>query len=106
MRSNGLLKWLVLPVALLVLFFGIRLFSGGGDQPRPMADAAPQLTAEEARGEWASTDADRAKAVKDMVDAGSTWQQALMEVLQNPDGQQGQQGQQGQSREEEPNAGV
>jgi len=47
MRSNGLLKWLVLPVALLVLFFGIRLFSGGGDQPRPMADADPQLTAEE-----------------------------------------------------------
>lgn len=47
MRSNGLLKWLVLPVALLVLFFGIRLFSGDGDQPHPMADADPQLTAEE-----------------------------------------------------------
>lgn len=47
MRSNGLLKWLVLPVALLVLFFSIRLFSGGGDQPRPMADADPQLTPEE-----------------------------------------------------------
>lgn len=47
MRSNGLLKWLVLPVALLVLFFGIRLFSGGSDQPLPLADADPQLTAEE-----------------------------------------------------------
>lgn len=47
MRSNGLLKWLVLPVALLVLFFGIRLFSGGGDQPRPIVDVDPQLTAEE-----------------------------------------------------------
>ena len=47
MRSNGLLKWLVLPVALLVLFFGIRLFSGGGDQPPTSVDAEPQLTAEE-----------------------------------------------------------
>ena len=47
MRSNGLLKWLVLPVAVLVLFFGIRLFSGGSDQARPMTDADPQLTAEE-----------------------------------------------------------
>jgi hypothetical protein len=28
MRSNGLLKWLMIPVALLVLFVGIRLFSG------------------------------------------------------------------------------
>ncbi|WP_193073469.1 TIGR03752 family integrating conjugative element protein [Pseudomonas sp. FME51] len=47
MRSNGLLKWLVLPVALLVLFFGIRLFSGGGDQPHSTVDVDPQLTAEE-----------------------------------------------------------
>ncbi len=30
MRSNGLLKWLMIPVAMLVLFVGIRLFSGGG----------------------------------------------------------------------------
>ena len=30
MRSNGLLKWLMIPVAILVLFAGIRLFSGGG----------------------------------------------------------------------------
>ena len=28
MRSNGLLKWLMIPVAILVLFVGIRLFSG------------------------------------------------------------------------------
>ncbi len=28
MRSNGLLKWLLIPVALLVLFVAIRLFSG------------------------------------------------------------------------------
>ena len=31
MRSNGLLKWLMIPVAVLVLFVGIRLFSGGGE---------------------------------------------------------------------------
>lgn len=47
MRSNGLLKWLVLPVVGLVLFFGIRLFSGGGDPPRTRADAGTQLTPEE-----------------------------------------------------------
>ncbi len=47
MRSNGLLKWLVLPVALLVLFFGIRLFSGGGDQEHTTVAVDPQLTAEE-----------------------------------------------------------
>ncbi len=29
MRSNGLLKWLMIPVAVLVLFVAIRLFSGG-----------------------------------------------------------------------------
>ena len=27
MRSNGLLKWLMIPVAVLVLFVAIRLFS-------------------------------------------------------------------------------
>lgn len=47
MRSNGLLKWLVLPVIGLVLFFGIRLFSGGGDALRTNADAGIQLTPEE-----------------------------------------------------------
>lgn len=47
MRSNGLLKWLVLPVAVLVLFAGIRLFSGSGSQPGTTTDADPQLTAEE-----------------------------------------------------------
>lgn len=47
MRSNGLLKWLVLPVVGLVLFFGIRLFSGGSDSPRTSSDAGTQLTPEE-----------------------------------------------------------
>lgn len=47
MRSNGLLKWLVLPVAGLVLFFGIRLFSGSGDSPRTSVDAGTKLTPEE-----------------------------------------------------------
>jgi len=47
MRSNGLLKWLMIPVALLVLFVGIRLFSGGGDSAPPRADTGGQLTPEE-----------------------------------------------------------
>jgi len=45
MRSNALLKWLMIPAVLLVVFVGIRLFSGGSSQPSP--DANPQLTPEE-----------------------------------------------------------
>lgn len=46
MRSNGLLKWLMIPVALLVLFVGIRLFSGGGNNaaPEPRPQARSRLT--------------------------------------------------------------
>lgn len=47
MRSNGLLKWLMIPVALLVLFVGIRLFSGGGGSAPSQADSGSQLTPEE-----------------------------------------------------------
>ncbi|WP_269499716.1 TIGR03752 family integrating conjugative element protein [Castellaniella sp. S9] len=47
MRSNGLLKWLMIPVALLVLFIGVRLFSGGGPSTLSQADAGSQLTPEE-----------------------------------------------------------
>ncbi|MBX9831449.1 MAG: TIGR03752 family integrating conjugative element protein [Burkholderiaceae bacterium] len=47
MRSNGLLKWLMIPVALLVLFFGIRLLSGGNAQAPVQGDRSSQLTAEE-----------------------------------------------------------
>jgi integrating conjugative element protein (TIGR03752 family) len=47
MRSNGLLKWLMIPVALLVLFFGIRLFSGGGTTTPSQADVGSQLTPKE-----------------------------------------------------------
>ncbi|MFJ5483727.1 TIGR03752 family integrating conjugative element protein [Pectobacterium actinidiae] len=47
MRSNGLLKWLMIPVALLVLFVGIRLFSGGSTQAPAAVDADSQLTPEE-----------------------------------------------------------
>ena len=47
MRSNGLLKWLMIPVALLVLFIGVRLFSGGGASTPSQADAGSQLTPEE-----------------------------------------------------------
>ena len=35
------------PVAILVLFVGIRLFSGGGTSAPPAADAGAQLTPEE-----------------------------------------------------------
>ncbi|EIU5016744.1 TPA: TIGR03752 family integrating conjugative element protein [Pseudomonas aeruginosa C40A] len=47
MRSNGLLKWLLIPVALLVLFVAIRLFSGGGASAPPSADGGGRLTPEE-----------------------------------------------------------
>ncbi|MCB2033522.1 MAG: TIGR03752 family integrating conjugative element protein, partial [Ottowia sp.] len=47
MRSNGLLKWLLIPVALLVLFVAIRLFSGGGASAPPVADGGGRLTPEE-----------------------------------------------------------
>ncbi|SSW71221.1 hypothetical protein AVE30378_04448 [Achromobacter veterisilvae] len=47
MRSNGLLKWLMIPVALLVLFIGVRLFSGDGASTPSQTDAGSQLTPEE-----------------------------------------------------------
>jgi len=47
MRSNGLLKWLMIPVALLVLFVGIRLFSGGDNAVPSQSDRGSQLTPEE-----------------------------------------------------------
>jgi len=46
MRSNGLLKWLMIPVALLVVFIGIRLFSGGS-APGPSTVDTSKLTAAE-----------------------------------------------------------
>ena len=49
MRSNGLLQWLMLPMALLLVFVGIKLFSGDrGASPLP-GDAGGQLTADEMR---------------------------------------------------------
>ncbi|MCW3662507.1 TIGR03752 family integrating conjugative element protein [Pseudomonas aeruginosa] len=47
MRSNGLLKWLLIPVVLLVLFIAIRLFSGGSSSAPPAGDTSAQLTPEE-----------------------------------------------------------
>ncbi|MFP9494503.1 TIGR03752 family integrating conjugative element protein [Pectobacterium brasiliense] len=47
MRSNGLLKWLMIPVALLVLFVGIRMFSGGSTQSPASTETDSQLTPEE-----------------------------------------------------------
>ncbi len=47
MRSNPLLKWLLIPMALLLVFVGIKLFSGApGGQPAPKS-AAGTLTPEE-----------------------------------------------------------
>ncbi|WP_444547154.1 hypothetical protein [Pectobacterium odoriferum] len=47
MRSNGLLKWLMIPVALLILFIGIRMFSGGSTQSPASTETDSQLTPEE-----------------------------------------------------------
>ncbi|QLF92098.1 TIGR03752 family integrating conjugative element protein [Pseudomonas sp. ABC1] len=47
MRSNGLLKWLMVPVVVLVLFIGIRLFSGGGESAPTGTDTNAQLTPDE-----------------------------------------------------------
>ncbi|MFT0596273.1 TIGR03752 family integrating conjugative element protein [Klebsiella michiganensis] len=47
MKGNGLLKWLMIPMALLLVFVGVKLFSGGGSQPG--RDGGTQLTPEEAR---------------------------------------------------------
>nr|WP_067297535.1 TIGR03752 family integrating conjugative element protein [Marinobacterium profundum] len=47
MQSNGLLKWLMIPVALLLLFMGIRLFSGDGTRTPPSSVAGSALTPEE-----------------------------------------------------------
>ncbi|MEX5685356.1 TIGR03752 family integrating conjugative element protein [Pseudomonas silesiensis] len=47
MKSNGLLKWLMIPMALLLVFVGIRLFSGErGNNPTPEGTGS-QLTPEE-----------------------------------------------------------
>ena len=47
MRSNGLLKWLMIPVLLLLVFAGVRLFSGGGGETPAAVDAGGQLSPEE-----------------------------------------------------------
>ncbi len=49
MRSNGLLKWLMLPMALLLVFVGIKLFSVDPAAPPMPGDAGSQLTADEMR---------------------------------------------------------
>ncbi len=46
MKSNPLLKWLLIPMALVLLFVGIKLFSGDRST-KPAASAASQLTSEE-----------------------------------------------------------
>lgn len=46
MKSNGLLKWLLIPTTLLVVFVGLRLFSS---PPKPSTAPATELTTEEMR---------------------------------------------------------
>lgn len=47
MKSNGLLKWLMIPMALLLVFVGIRLFSGERTASTPTGAGTSQLTPEE-----------------------------------------------------------
>lgn len=47
MKSNGLLKWLMIPLALVVVFVGIKLFSGSSSTKPASQNAASQLTPEE-----------------------------------------------------------
>ena len=49
MRSNGLLKWLMLPVVALLVFAGIRLLSGERGPGTVPQDAGTRLSAEERR---------------------------------------------------------
>ncbi len=48
MHSNGLLKWLMIPLLLLLVFGAVKLFSGGDGAP-VVADDASRLTPEEAK---------------------------------------------------------
>ena len=47
MKSNPLLKWLLIPMGLLLVFVGIKLFSGERGAKPALAGAASQLTPEE-----------------------------------------------------------
>lgn len=48
MNANPVLKWLLIPMTLLLVFVGVKLFSGGGDSGMPtIADATGHLTPEE-----------------------------------------------------------
>jgi len=49
MKSNGLLKWLMIPMALLLVFVGIRLFSGERGNNPTSEGTASQLTPGEMR---------------------------------------------------------
>jgi integrating conjugative element protein (TIGR03752 family) len=48
MHSNGLLKWLMIPLVLLLLFVGVKLFSGSSDAPK-VPEEAVRLTPDEAK---------------------------------------------------------
>ncbi|WP_333983619.1 TIGR03752 family integrating conjugative element protein [Ectopseudomonas khazarica] len=48
MHSNGLLKWLMIPLLLLLVFGAVQLFSAGSDTPDTASEAS-RLTPEEAK---------------------------------------------------------
>lgn len=48
MHSNGQLKWLMIPLALLLVFVGVKLFSSGNDAPSTQEEAV-RLTLDEAK---------------------------------------------------------
>ncbi|MFP5411320.1 MAG: TIGR03752 family integrating conjugative element protein, partial [Gammaproteobacteria bacterium] len=47
MKSNPLLKWLLIPMALLLVFVGVKLFSQGDSGASAPLDTTSQLTPEE-----------------------------------------------------------
>src|SRR5690606_14443156 len=47
MGSNPVLKWLLIPMALLLVWVGVRLFSDAEADLQPVADEATRLSADE-----------------------------------------------------------
>lgn len=59
MKSNPLLKWLLIPMALLLVFVGVKLFSGGSSGTSTVSDASGRLTAEEMKALGIAADTPR-----------------------------------------------
>lgn len=62
MKSNGLLKWLMIPLIALMVWVGIRLFSGSGTENKPavaLSADSNRLTAEEMKALGVEADSPR-----------------------------------------------